>query len=735
MLQRDASAMLSRALVVGSIFPLAVAVPREAPAQTDVPVAHARAAAGDAEDLAARIPIRTITLYRSGVGYFERQGRVEDAAKLQLRFKTDQINDILKSLVLLDLDGGRIESVSYGSKEPLAKRLASFGIDIADNPAASDLLQRLRGTPVKITTITGEVSGTILNVENKPTVYHGSGDKPASVHTLPWINLVTKSGVRSVNLAESTGFEILDPALAEELNKALAALAEHRADRTKTVDIRFTGAGARRVVVGYVHEMPVWKTSYRLVLPDPDAPAKGDKPGLMTLQGWAIVENTTDQDWNGVRLALVSGRPVSFQMDLYEPLFTFRPTVPVPTIPGVLPRAYAGGVDVRDGSPRQRALAKIEGGRLMGRAEAAPGAPAPMSAQDAGSGGGSPFTGEPTAGITADDLANYAAQSQAQGVDVGEVFQFQLESPVTIERQRSAMLPILTGTVQGRRVSIFSPGDGREHPMRGVEIVNDSGLQLLPGPISVFDSATYAGDAQIGQVAKGDKRLLAYALDLDVNVLSKGESQENTAKVRIVSGSIEQTIKSTQTITYTFDNKDAKRGRTVIIEQPKVPGWTLVSEAKPVEETQTVLRFEREIGPGSKSDLTLGFEYVSSTMLAVTSMDLPTLLQLRQQGRASEAVLQAFRDLSTRQGDINAATSEAADLGRQIEEISAEQSRLRDNMARLDRTDALYARYVKKLADQETQLEDLRDKREKAVARGRSLTAELQTFMRTLTVE
>src|SRR5207249_4300642 len=156
-----------------------------------------------------------------------------------------------------------------GSKEPLAKRLASFGINIADNPGAAEILQRLRGTPVKIMMADGEFTGTIMNVENRPTVYQSSGGgthEAATAITLPWINLLTKDGggVRSFNLTNCTGFKILDAALADELDKALGALAEYRADRTKTVDLRFAGPGQRRVVVGYVHEMPVWKTSYRL---------------------------------------------------------------------------------------------------------------------------------------------------------------------------------------------------------------------------------------------------------------------------------------------------------------------------------------------------------------------------------------------------------------------------------------------------------------------------------------
>lgn len=716
-----------------------LAVAQTADAKAPDPAAKS-ATEKPASKSAEGIPVRKITLYRSGVGYFERQGTVADATELQLRFNTDQINDILKSMVLLDLDGGKIESVSYGSKEPLAKRLASFGVNIADNPSVYELMGRLRGAEVKIAYATTEITGTILGVESRKMP--GGKDQPAL--DVQHVNILTPTGIKSIPLPDIQSFDILDKELAGELSKALAALAEYRADRSKTVDIRFSGAGNRRVVVGYVHEMPVWKTSYRLVLPDPigDPAKKGEKPSTMTMQGWAIVENTTDQDWNDVRLSLVSGRPVSFQMDLYEPLFTSRPFVPVPTIPGVMPRAYAGGVDLKDKDASGSTDYAYAGYKFRN----APGAPPPAAApamraapqidlkatMEAGSGGGqSPFTG--------DDMVNYGAKSQATAGEVGEVFQYQLDAPVSIERQRSAMLPILTGTVQGRRVSIFAPADSTDHPMRGVEIVNDSGLQLLPGPISVFDGAAYAGDAQIGHVSKGDKRLLAYSVDLDVNVLTKTDSQSNIVKLRIVNGAFEQTNINRYTTSYTFDNKDAKRARTIITEQPKIDaggsGWKLVSAQKPVEETQSVYRFETEVPAGTKADLATSFELTESSTYGITNIDLPTLLTHRQNGKASDAVVNAFKEVARRQAEINDFQRTAADLVRQMDDITKEQARIRDNMNRLERTDPLYNRYVKKLTDQETLLEELRDKREKAQQKVNQLTNDLNAYIASLNVE
>ena len=193
----------------------------------------------------ADLPIRRLTLYRSGVASFERRGTVQNDASAVLRFRTEQINDILKSLVVLDHSGGTVAGVSYPSQEPLERRLASFGVDISDGPTMRDLLARLRGSPVRIQTQETAIEGTVLNVEERPTIYRPKGDGNVNQHNLPWINLLTPNGVRSINLTDATGFELLDTKLAEDLKQALAAIAEQRSLKD---DLRaFRQGGARRL--------------------------------------------------------------------------------------------------------------------------------------------------------------------------------------------------------------------------------------------------------------------------------------------------------------------------------------------------------------------------------------------------------------------------------------------------------------------------------------------------------
>lgn len=686
---------------------------------------------------ADNVPIRAITLYRSGVGFFERRGVVQDAANIQLNFVSEQINDILKSMVVLDLDGGEITGISYSSKEPLQKRLASFGINIGDNPNAGEILSRLRGTAVTISTQEGQASGTILNTESRPTVYPGGGGGGAGtgstvVHNLPWINLLTSSGVKSYNLTTVTGFQIQDAALANELNKALAAIAEQRADRFKTVDVGFRGQGARQVVLGYVHEMPVWKTSYRLVLPDADP--KGGDNGQPTVQGWAIVENTTDQDWNGVKLSLVAGRPVSFQMDLYEPLYVERPEIPVPMVAGVAPRIFEGGENFADKEELGRVAMK------MAKPAAAPAPTGTPGRRDRAEARGA-FADAAAESATrsmdwsAENMTAYGAAAQAQAGEVGEVFQFTLKSPVDVKRQSSAMLPILSSALDGNRVSIFNRNDGSKNPMRGVRLKNTSGLQLMPGPISVFDGAAYAGDAQIGHIPAGDTRIIAYSVDLDVSSLVKDESDNNILGLKIVQGVIEQSMKQRTTTTYAFSNKDAKRSRTVLIEHNKMPGWDLKAPTKALEETDALYRFELPIEASKDGALAITHERIDYQHFGITDFSVDHLLQLSSQGKASKSVVDAFKKAAALQAEARTIEQRLALLDQERTNITQDQARLSELMKSIDRQTDLYKTQMTKLAKHEARLDAIAAQREQEQNSLNAKRAELAAYLQNLNVE
>ncbi len=639
----------------------------------------AAAAGANNERAGPELPISQITLYRSGVGHFVRQGFVEGDADLQLRFNVEQINDVLKSMYLLDLGGGRIETVGYTSNIPLERRLGGFLIDISDSPSLHQLLDRLRGVPVKLETTDRTVEGKVLAIENRQRPV---GDRPVST---PYVNLLTSAGIRSIRVESITSMQISDERLAGELEQALLAIAEHRADDVKSVEIAFRGEGRRAAVVGYVQEAPVWKTSYRLILPE----SEGDDQPLM--QAWAIVENTTDEDWTDVRLSLASGQPVAFRMDLYEPLFVERPMVAVPAVASLRPKVYDTGVATDQARRMQRpADARSRGGQ------------SPFQEAE-------PELRQRRSEAPAFDLLAVMGdteQGRAAAGAVGEVFQYTLDTPVTIERQRSAMLPIISAPVEGRRVSIYTQGAETPHPMRGVEITNNAGLQLMPGPISVFDGSAYAGDAQIGHVGAGDSRMLAYAADLDVRILTKTDGVRRVQQTRIVNGTVVRTIGREHVFTYTISNADASRGRTIVIEHNKMSGWELASP-EAVEETERTHRFEKELGPGETADLVIRHERTDQERISVATIDSPTILTLQREGRLSNRAIEALREAVSLREAIGEAERLVSSLENERREIVRDQERVRANLASVSRETDLHRRYMDRLGEQETRLDEI----------------------------
>jgi len=660
------------------------------------------AGAAFAQETAAKgeqLPIKGITLYRSGVGSFERRGMIDGDKTVQLRFNTDQINDILKSMIVLDLSkNGRVDGVSYGSRDPLAKRLSSFGVDISDEPALGTILARLRGAKVSVTVPDGQFTGIIVGGEVRQET-RGASPTPVGV---PYLNILTGAGIKSLNLTIASAIEILDKDLAAELQRALGAVAEHRADRTKTVDVSLSGEGSREIVVAYVQEAPVWKASYRLILPDATAAETKAAAAIkdqMTLQGWAIVENTTDEDWNNVTLSLVSGQPVSFRMDLYQPLYATRPLVAVPTVPGVAPRIFEGGRVAEEGKRVDFAGGGVletlnaTGGlseKQMYYSQVSP--PAPAAA--------------PLVRLKSAEMAEYSPTSQARGVESGEIFEYQLDHPITVERQRSAMLPIISSALSGRRVSIFNPNEGSTHPVRGVEVTNNTTLQLLPGPISVYDGGAYAGDAQIGHVPPGDKRLLAYSVDLEVTHSVDEKTDQQIQRVRIVKGSIETTSLYRSTAKHNFTNKDAKRPRTIIFEHPKTSGWTLKQPEKPYETTDSLNRFLVDVAAGKESTLNVIQERTEYQTLGVLQTGIETLYAYHQRGGVvSEKIIEAVKEAQRRAAAVRDIESQIDTLNKEKSAIDADQARIRQNMNSIDRASELYSKYMKKLTEQEGRIE------------------------------
>ncbi|MGB7847920.1 MAG: carboxypeptidase regulatory-like domain-containing protein [Candidatus Acidiferrum sp.] len=283
-----------------------------------------------ASDTQAKLPVRRVVLYKNGVGYFEHLGRVSGSQDVHIDFTSAQLNDVLKSLTVLDLSGGRITGVDYNSEAPLARRLATLRLALGEKPTQSEFLGALRGARIEVRSGANPAfAGKLLSVERKTrtgTTFAVETDE---------ISLITDSGeVRSVDLNPATSVRILDHDLQVEVGRYLGLVAAARDQDVRRMTISTTGSGDRSLYVSYISEVPIWKTTYRIVLP-----TKPDKKPL--LQGWAIVDNTVGEDWNDVELSLVAGAPHSFIQQLSEPYYGRRPVVPLPESVQLSPQTHA----------------------------------------------------------------------------------------------------------------------------------------------------------------------------------------------------------------------------------------------------------------------------------------------------------------------------------------------------------------------------------------------------------
>jgi hypothetical protein len=286
----------------------------------------------EANPATAKLPVRRVVLYKNGVGYFEHLGHVRGSQDVHVDFTSAQFNDVLKSLTVLDLSGGRITGVDYNSEAPLARRLATLRLALGERPTTAEFLGALRGARLEVRSANGPaLLGKLLSVERKTRTGAGAG---WTVET-DEISLITDSGeVRSVDLGAATSVRIVEKDLQLEVGRYLGLIASSRDQDVRRMTISTTGTGERNLYVSYISEVPIWKTTYRIVLP-----SKAEKKPL--LQGWAIVDTTVGEDWESVELSLVAGAPHSFIQQLSEPFYSRRPIVPLPESVQLSPQTHA----------------------------------------------------------------------------------------------------------------------------------------------------------------------------------------------------------------------------------------------------------------------------------------------------------------------------------------------------------------------------------------------------------
>jgi hypothetical protein len=675
---------------------------------------------------AAQLPIAQVVLFSSGVGYFQREGTVEGSQRIDLTFPTTDINDLIKSMTLRDMDGGQINAISYDSNVPVERTLQSFAVNLTGTPTFSAILNQARGEKVEVVlqqanaTQPGTLSGSIIGVEKKQ---QQAGKDVVEVECL---NLWCADGMRSLKLPEVQRIRFLNAIMESEFKKALETLAQGHDTQKKAVSIQFAGQGKRNVKVGYVIENPIWKTSYRLVLPplkkeekENQAKHKEAKPFL---QGWAVVENTTDEDWSGIRMALISGRPISFQMNLYDALFIRRPVVEPELFASLRPVTYSGGLDANlarlkditqmqermrslaaSGAVSKEGLMRLEEAKKQLENEtfglAAGAAPNGSMGRDARAWKDGKLH-------EALDLRR-GVQSSASAERLGDYFQYTIDHAVTLPRQKSSLLPIVTKDVEGERVSIFNESTHPKFPLLGLVFKNTTGMHLTQGPITVYEGSTYAGDARILDLQKDERRLLSYAIDLGTEVQAVSASDNGViTSVKAIKGILHTTTRIKESKTYTIVNRN-DTDRVVMLEHPNRTDFKLTSDDKPWETARDVHRFKVNAPAGKTITYKLSEEKEFASSVVLGNSDDDGIRLIIKQPVTSPAVKKALEQVLALRGKLAETQRELQQVERQLKVITDDQDRLRKNLKEMPPEAVAYKRYLKKFDDQESEIERL----------------------------
>jgi len=667
------------------------------------------------------LPIKQVTVFTSGVSYIERDGAVTGDASVPLTFRMAQINDLLKSLTLIDSQG-QVQPVIYGARDPIGRTLQSFAIDVTAPQSRTELLNQLRGASVQITTAAKITeTGQIVSVESKSVI--GPNGMTSTVDTL---NLLGASGLTSVRLDDVTEIKLLDPRLDQEFRAALTTLASGSDNQRRTVTLHFAGSGRRPVSVGYITESPLWKISYRLLLRD---------AGHATFQGWALVENTSDEDWSAIHLSLVSGRPISFIQDLYQPLYLPRPVVQADIIASPTPQTHDS--DMKDqgvvgGVASEPNRARITGDFNM---PASADAPSPVSAlprDDATGNFAPPPKRKRPAGLS--DVAGNGVSAQANGAEAGEQFAYDITTPVTLPRQQAAMIPVIAQDITADKVSLYNADADPTYPLNAIRLHNNTKLHLKSGPVTLFDAGTYAGDATMEDVAPGETRLISYAVDLSIRGEKQNtqtDSQRTTLAIR--GGVLTITTRERSETKYVFKSR-ALTNKTVLVEHPFDAEAKLVAPATPAERTPTVYRFAVPVAAGKTAALDVITEKPDSSTVALLDGDLDEFVSYADDQDIPAATRTALAKIANQRRHIQTLTEQAAEADSQVKQLAAEQDRIRKNMGALDRSSPLYKRYVGELDTQETRIATLRADAQRSRAAADTARATLRNTLGNLEI-
>ena len=756
-----------------------------------------------------RLPIQRVVLYKNGVGYFEHMGRVQGNQDVAISFTSGQLNDVLKSLTVLDLNGGKISGVGYGSAAPIDRQVGDLRLGVTQTTTLPEFLAALRGARVELRSGTTVLIGRLLGVERKYKVVSGTTMQVDDVA------LMTDGGeLRTVELSPSVSVRLLERELTGKVGRLLDLAGSAREPDLRKMTIATEGSGDRSLFVSYISEVPVWKTTYRVVLG-----SKASHGPL--LQGWAIVDNTVGEDWNNVQLSLVAGAPQSFMQNLSQPYYSRRPVVPLPESVNMAPQTFEatlipggtllmGTVTYPAGGGIANAIVKAYGpsGDLVGQTQTDASGNYELDGLTAGSyrvevespgfsrtviNGASVDNGRTTrldatlrvgavsqsidvmastAGLATQtsrfnrtdgthlgsgasmggrafmppqmpkpqsvDVARLETQSAATAQPLGDLFEYKIKQPITIQKNRSALVPIVQSAIGAEKVSVWNDHAGLARPQRALWLTNSSGLTLDGGTFSVLEDETFEGEGVMDAIRPDEKRLVSYAVDLAVTAGSKiGSEQERVTRVVVNKGLLTQKSEIREKKTYTFRNEDTSP-RTMLIEHPVRRGYELRGSARPAETTAAWMRFRLHVDPKQTASLVVEEARPTETTYQISNLTSDEVAMFVQQKSIDKTIEDVLRRVLAQQSVIAELEDQKDARDGETKDIFDDQQRLRENLKALKGSadeKTLIQRYTRQLDQQENRLEELKKETEQIEAKHDKEQATLDRMIQDLSFD
>jgi len=654
----------------------------------------------------SKLNVKKVIIFKHGVSYYILEGSVKGTDTFELEFKIDEMDDVLKSLFVLDTsEKGYISSISYDAALETSQLLKSIMLNIPDRDSFSSLITQIKGANVSLTITGGKtISGTIMGIEEFEKM-----SKDEKIVEKLLILLQDSEVISKFNFTEIKSFEIMNEDIKKDLKFFLETVISGKKKDAKKIVINCESGGNdevdRIIFVYYIRESPIWKTSYRLIMSKEQALEK-----KCLLSGWSLIENTTNQDWENVELSLVAGMPVSFKYEFYRPIFIQRPVIRPPKVLSVRPTEIEEGLEME--KYKDYAMSEMEAKpramkiRYKGGRTGAPPPPAPAGALG--------FAG--TRGVMTDDalLDKVKSQTKIQTKDLGELFEYNISNLVSIKRKRSALVPILTESIKARRVLLYNKNEYDRNPNACLEITNNTNLTLERGPVTIIYDDNLAGEAIIPFLNKEDTRLLNYAVEQAVIITHEAKSESlNVHKITIGSGYSYEYYYTNQMTTYKINNKTNEE-KELYLDHPKTHGYKFIEKPIDPEETPNFWRFKITLKP--KEAITFKLkeqrEDYSSNYLRNWSKNeiLKRVGFYTKQKFINEKLETQLKEIAELIQNLNDKQNQREKLHDERDLMSDEQSRLRENISVLgddNQSITLKERYVKKLNDQESRYEKI----------------------------